>query len=149
MNKPHARLSTVLAALAVSAGCGGSGPDVVEVSGRITKGGQPVSHAVIQFYPEQGRPSAGRSDGDGRYAPEFSQEISHGVMPGKSKVTIQVVQERIDEPINLNAPKYHPEMAEIVKRFGDWKRTPLEFDVTHEAPVIDIELDDYASPSPQ
>jgi hypothetical protein len=130
-----------LLAAVICAGCGPSGPDVVPVSGRITKGGRPVSIVAVQFYPEQGRPSSARTDNDGRYELEFSEDIPKGAVPGKHRVSIQVVQERIDQPINLKDPKYHPEMPEILKNFGDWQTTKLQVEVSHDQPVIDIELD--------
>ena len=126
------------------AGCGPAGPDVVEVSGRITKGGRPVSNVVVQFYPDKGRPSAARTDDDGHYELEFSEDIPKGAMPGKHRVSLHVVQERIDQPINLKDPKYHSDMPEILRNFGDWKTTKLEVEVRHEQPVINIELDDVA-----
>ncbi len=139
----HGRAACWIAVVICTAGCGPKGPDVVEVRGRITKGGRPVSHVVVQFYPEQGRPSAARTDGDGNYELEFSEDIPKGAMPGKHNVSIQIVQERIDEPINLKDPKYHPEMAQILKNFGDWSNTKLQVEVRHEQPVIDIELDNF------
>jgi hypothetical protein len=113
------------------------------VSGRITKGGRPVSNAVVQFYPEKGRPSSARTDSDGHYELEFSEDIPKGAVPGKHKVSLQVLQERIDEPVNLKDPKYHPDMSEIRNRFGNWQTTPLQVEVRHDQPVIDIELDSY------
>ena len=126
-----------------TAGCGSDGPEVVEVTGRITKGGQPVSNVVVQFYPEKGRPSAGRTDDDGRYELEFSEEIPKGALPGVHKVSLQVLQERIDEAVNLKDPKYHAEMPEILQHFGNWDTTKLKIEVRSDQTVIDIELDDY------
>ena len=124
-------------------GCGPKGPDVVKVRGTITKGGRPVSNMVVQFYPEKGRQSAARTDDNGYYELEFSEEIPKGAVPGKHRVSLQVVQESIDAPINLKDPKYHPDIKDIVSNFGDWKNTRLQVEVTHNQPVIDIELDDY------
>lgn len=149
MNKRFQSASPWVAWLLIFAGCGPQGPDVVDLHGRITKGGQPVSHVVVQLFPKQGRPSACRTDADGRYAPEFSQDIAKGVLPGKSRVSIQVVQERIDEPINLSDPKFHPDTAAIVQAFGSWKDSPLVIDVSHDQPEVNIELDDYWPSSPE
>ena len=124
-------------------GCGPDGPEVVGVTGRITKGGRPVSNVVVQFNPEKGRPSTARTDDDGRYKLEFSEEIPMGAVPGLHKVSLQVLPERIDEGVNLKDPKYHPEMAEILRHFGDWSKTKLKIEVRSDQPVIDIELDDH------
>jgi hypothetical protein len=147
MNVPYARLGISLLFWGLAAfcvgGCGPKGPDVVKVRGTITKGGQPVSHMVVQFYPEKGRPSAARTDDKGYYELEFSEEIPKGAVPGKHNVSLQVIQENIDNPINLKDPKYHPKVRDILRDFGDWRNPKLQIEVTHEQPVIDIELDDY------
>ena len=124
-------------------GCGRKGPDVVKVRGTITKGGRPVSNMVVQFYPEKGRPSAARTDDNGYYELEFSEEIPKGAELGKHRVSLQVVQESIDDPINLKDPKYHPDIKDVLTDFRDWKNSRLQVEVTHDQPVIDIELDDY------
>ena len=133
------------AAMLCWCGCGPKGPDVVKVRGTITKGGRPVSHMVVQFYPEKGRPSAARTDDSGYYELEFSEEIPKGALPGKHRVSLQVVQERIDTPINLKDPKYHSDIKDILLNFGDWKNTKLQVEVTHDEPVMDLELEDYLS----
>jgi hypothetical protein len=124
-------------------GCGPKGPDVVKVTGTITKGGRPVSNMVVQFYPEKGRPSAARTDDNGFYELEFSEAVPKGAVPGKHNVSLQVLQESIDKPINLKDPKYHPDTRAILRDFGNWKNTKLQVEVTHDQPVVDIELDDY------
>lgn len=130
--------------LSLVIGCGRTGPPVIDVEGTITKDGIPVSNAVVQFHPDKGRPSACRTDAEGYYRPEFSDQVPYGVMPGTAKVSLQVTQERIDEPINLNdTSKYHPEMREIIRYFGNWNSTPLEVEVSAENDQIDIELSDY------
>ncbi len=138
--------SFVVASLIFAAGisgCGPSGPDVVAVSGRITKSGQPVSNMVVQFYPDRGRPSAARTDDDGYYELEFSEEIPKGAVPGPHRVILQVLQESIDEPINLADKKYHPQTAQILQRFGNWQTTELKVEVRHDQPVMNLELDDF------
>lgn len=125
------------------AGCGPKGPDVVKVRGTITKGGKPVSSMVVQFIPEKGRSSAARTDENGYYELEFSEAVPKGALPGNHSVSLQVTQDSIDEPVNLKDPKYHPDTKSILRDFGNWKTTKLKVEVTHDQPVIDIELDDY------
>lgn len=136
-------MKLIAIALSCVCGCGSEGPDVVDVQGRITKGGQPVSHVVLQISPPTGRPSTARTDADGRFRPEFSQQIPHGVMQGKCRISIQVVRESIDKPVDLNDPKYHPETKAIIQHFGDWRTSPLQIEVTHKQPEIAIELDEH------
>lgn len=54
--------------LSLLAGCGGpERPEMGTVSGTITQGGEPLANAWIQFEPETGRTSAGRTDEEGHY----------------------------------------------------------------------------------
>ncbi len=129
--------------LLVSGGCGVDGPEVVDISGRITKGGKPVSHVVLQFSPEVGRPSTARTDADGRYRPEFSQQIPHGVMPGTCRVSVQVVPERIDKPVDLTDSKYHPDMKEILRLFSDWRKSPIQIEISDDQREVNLDLDEY------
>jgi hypothetical protein len=124
-------------------GCGAGGPEVVDFRGRILKGGEPVPHVVLQISPLRGRPSTARTDEEGRFRPEFSQQIRNGVMPGNCRVSIQVMPESIDRPVNLNDPKYHPAMKEILQQFGDWRTSPIQIEVRPGLRELDIELDDY------
>ncbi len=143
MNNRSAGALVVSFVLLASVGCGVDGPQVVDISGRITKGGKPVSHVVLQFSPEVGRPSSARTDEDGRYRPEFSQQIPYGVMPGKCRIAVQVVPERIDKPVDLNDSKYHPEMPEILKYFGDWRKSPIQIEISDDQREVNLELDEF------
>lgn len=72
------RRTTLLVALLI-AGCGykdpGKNPDPVEVSGRVTKGGRPVTDVVLNF----------QSTGDGTQAavPVKSGDFRATITPGK------------------------------------------------------------------
>ncbi len=131
-----------LAAL-LAVGCGKKGPDVVPVTGRITKGGKPVSFVTVTFWPERGRASMARTDADGHYELEFSKDIPMGAVPGQHKVYFRVSQERIDEQVNLKSSKYHPQTAAILKKFSSQQDTPCTVEVKHETPEVNIELDDF------
>ncbi len=145
MEVPHGArfMALAMGVFLVSSGCGRSGPDVVEVSGTITKSGKPVSHVLVHFRPDKGRSSSGRTDAEGYYELQFSRRIPRGAVPGQHRVYFAVQQERIDEPLNLSDPKFHPETREIVQACGSYESTPVKIEVTHEEPVIDIELDEF------
>ncbi len=57
--------------LVLSGGCGGGGasdqPDLARVSGTVTLDGNPLADAMVRFYPQNGRPSSGKTDSQGRY----------------------------------------------------------------------------------
>jgi hypothetical protein len=69
-------------------GCGG-GSDVAPVTGTITLDGQPLASAEVIFQPQDGRPSTGLTDGQGRYELVFSRD-SKGALIGSHTVRITV-----------------------------------------------------------
>lgn len=64
-----ARPIRVLLFAVLLSGCGGSGPEVAPVSGRVTLDGAPLAGSRIRFQPEAsgGSPSYGTADQDGHY----------------------------------------------------------------------------------
>lgn len=80
-------------------GCGGvSGPELAEVTGKVTLDGQPLAKVSLQFTPESpdGSPSYGVTDSDGAYELLFSNDRS-GAMPGKHRVEILPVEPETDD----------------------------------------------------
>lgn len=80
-------------------GCGGTtGPELAEVTGKVTLGGQPLAKASLQFTPESpgGSPSYGVTDSEGSYELQFSSDRS-GAMPGKHRVEILPVEPETDD----------------------------------------------------
>lgn len=69
LQTPSARIVCLMLGAALLSGCGGSGPEVAPVSGRVTLDGAPLAGARIRFQPEAsgGSPSHGTADADGRY----------------------------------------------------------------------------------
>jgi hypothetical protein len=81
-------LTLALAAIAI--GCGGSGTDPVPVEGIVTLDGTPLAGATVMFRPEGGRPSAGKTDIEGRYRLRYTGERA-GAMPGRHVVSISML----------------------------------------------------------
>src|SRR5438132_10197545 len=71
------------------AGCADSGPKIVTVAGTLTHKGKPVSNAYVYFVPENGRPSQGPTDAEGRFKLDYTSE-REGVMAGKHKVWVKM-----------------------------------------------------------
>jgi hypothetical protein len=71
----------------VLTGCGG-GPALVGVSGTLTHKGKPVPNAVVFFMPENGRPSTGITDEDGRFTLQYDTE-HEGSLVGKGKIAVK------------------------------------------------------------
>src|SRR5207245_1781850 len=79
--------------LVLAGGCGGSGPTIVPVTGTLTYKGKPVTNARIDFMPDNGRPSWGATDEEGRFKLNYDREHD-GAVVGKHKVWVKMVQSR-------------------------------------------------------
>lgn len=92
--------SAILASFVIAClGCGGAtGPELAEVTGKVTLDGQPLAKASLQFIPESpgGSPSYGVTDLEGSYELQFSSDRS-GAMPGKHRVEILPVEPETDD----------------------------------------------------
>jgi hypothetical protein len=75
--------------LVALSGCSGQGdrPPLGRVSGTVTLDGQPLADLEVTFSPEKGRPSAGRTDGSGRYELIYVL-TTKGAKVGKHRVFI-------------------------------------------------------------
>ena len=78
--------------LLVCVGCSSGGPEIAQVSGRVTMDGKPLANASVVFIPENGRPAGARTDADGRYVLNFT-EGRRGAIPGKNSVRITTQRE--------------------------------------------------------
>src|SRR4029077_9027873 len=87
----HWSLVSLVLVSALITGCGKSGPAIARVSGTVTHGGHPVSRIEVNFDPENGRPSVGRTDADGNYTLDYDRERK-GALIGTHKVWIKFVQ---------------------------------------------------------
>ena len=71
------------------AGCTAGSSGTIPVTGKVTKGGQPVSGAAVTFAPgaTDGKPAAGTTDASGVY--KLTTFVNgDGALPGSYKVTI-------------------------------------------------------------
>jgi len=87
------RLYGRLACVAVAGvifGCGrGDLPELGTVTGTVTENGKPLADAWIEFEPEKGRLSAGRTDVEGKYTLEYTHD-AEGAIVGSHTVKIGV-----------------------------------------------------------
>jgi hypothetical protein len=123
------RCTIVVAFLVFIAGCGGSGPRVAPVHGRITLDGQPLANADIKFQPDgPERPSVGRSNAEGNYDLMFKRG-QPGAVVGMHTVRIWVSPDIVPNPPIIAARfDSKSELRKEVKP-GD---NPFDFDVTTE-----------------
>jgi len=86
------RCSVAAGMLCLMVGCGASGPEIASVSGTVTMDGKPLPNAMIVFSPESGRPAGARTDEEGNYVLEFTED-REGAVPGKNNVQIRTAME--------------------------------------------------------
>lgn len=123
------RCTIGVAFLIVVAGCGGSGPKIAPVQGRITLDGRPLANADIRFQPDgPERPSIGRTDSEGRYELMFKRG-QPGAVVGQHTVRIWVSPEVVAHP-PIIAAKFDTKSE--LRREVKAEDNEFEFDVTTE-----------------
>jgi hypothetical protein len=110
----------------LAAGCG-RGPTVVRVSGVVTHKGKPVPSVVVNFEPDQGRPSWGTTDRDGRFVLTCFAE-NDGALTGSHRVYVTPLIPRA-------------ELEKILGRYGDRNTTRLRIEITKKTKDLEIKLD--------
>lgn len=96
------------------AGCGDD--NFGRVTGVVTLDGEPLEGATVEFQPEEGSPSYGETDEEGRYELMFSPD-KEGAVVGKHVVRISTYKivmkddEKIELPEKIPA-KYNSESTE-------------------------------------
>ncbi len=127
-----------LAVCALSSGCGGN--NVVSVSGTLTYKGKPVTNAYVNFVPDNGRPSIGETDANGRFTLTYDPQTK-GAQLGKHRVFVMHnVAADADQPGTVPgmAPKMSPEMGELFNKYSGEKSTVT---VTIDKSTSDLKLD--------
>jgi hypothetical protein len=85
-------------------GCGDGRQALVPVSGRVLIDGQPLKYGVVRFIPENGRPSGGKLDDNGKFALTCYDEAD-GVAPGRSLVEVLGGETLSSTQVRWHAPK--------------------------------------------
>ncbi|MCI0460603.1 MAG: DUF4198 domain-containing protein [Gemmataceae bacterium] len=129
--------ATLLLLVALT-GCGG-GPSIVKVSGQLSYKGKPVPNVELDFVPEKGRPSLGRTDEQGRFELEYDRQ-QKGALVGKHKVSVrQVPTTRAEQEAVMmgRRPPMTREMAEFFNKYSVDKTTA---EVVIERSTSDLQL---------
>jgi hypothetical protein len=93
----------MIAALLTSLlGCGDGGPELASVKGIVTVDGQPVPNATLTFVPQEGSPSYGQTNREGKYELMFT-DVKRGAMLGSHQVTIEGQRLSKDELAEMKA----------------------------------------------
>lgn len=122
-------------------GCRPSGPEIVPVSGVVNYQGKPVAKLFLNFMPENGRPSWGVTDQDGRFTLHFDRE-HEGALVGEHKVFVQFRPSSPSEENEVVSGKrtIHPAQKTIEAKYGRMETTPIKVAVKRNEPVV-INLD--------
>ena len=117
-------------------GCGGTpGPALGQVSGTVTLDGSPLDQALVEFVPEDGRPSFGTTGANGKYVLQYTDDKS-GAVIGKHhvKITKNQVSGEVAAPTKP-APKGDPVPAKYNTE------STLEVEVKSGSNVHDFKLE--------
>jgi len=115
----------LLGSLGLLTGCGPKNPwgDVYPVEGTVTFDGNPASRLEVTFTPEQGRPSVGGTDDNGKFKMEYTIRQS-GVQAGKSRVMLSIpmgsqgqndAAKKVVEVMKSRKEPYHVEITKKEK----------------------------------
>lgn len=96
------------AVVVVISGCGDDvGVDLVPIAGVVTLDSQPLANAKVVFQPQNGRPSVGVTDDQGRYELLYTLD-EPGALPGSHTISISTFLEPdsdSDDPVRMQGRK--------------------------------------------
>lgn len=121
------------AVLVFALGCSSGGPDIVDVSGTVTRNGQPVPNIDVYFQPTDGRPSLGTTDAQGRFSMQYTHDQS-GVRVGNHTVYV------LYNPNEGSGVKPPPELGQIMRKYGTPEKSPIKLEVKQAMKDVKIEL---------
>ncbi len=136
------RLVTCLSLLALVSGCNKTGPDVVPVTGKVTRGGQPVPRMFLSFQPDEGRASWANSDDEGNF--ELEYDSTHkGARVGEHTVVVMYRPTSIDEEMKMNKGKFklHPDLQKIQAKYGPQGTEKLRVKIDPDPQPLELKLD--------
>ena len=126
--RPVGHGAALLVAL-VLAGCN-SGPNIVKVSGTVTRGGKALPGVELFFEPDQGRQSTAITDDQGRFTLHYDQH-QEGAVKGHHKVHVRLVR----------APLAAEDREAVRAKYGDRDHPNLEYTLDKDTTDLEIKLD--------
>lgn len=145
-------MTTTMFMVVLSIGCGPGIPPIAEVSGTVTKNGDPVPHARVEFYPLQegldaNYMASGVTDKEGNYTLSHKGGSVSGVTACLCKVTISEgpMPPEIRAMGQAGAEKLKQFRSKLKNRpipseYGALGTTPLEVTVSVDDPLNSFEL---------
>ncbi len=128
-----------LAGLAVLCGCSDA-PELVQIDGRVTRGGQPVPKIILRFHPVDARPSWGQADAEGRFKLHYNKHYE-GARLGKHKIFVGF-ENSPETPFDESGKqKLSQDQQDIIEKYGTLATSPLEVELTEDGQAVEIKLD--------
>ena len=134
-----AGLLLAFAAVTLLPGCSDA-PDLVQIQGRVTRGGNPLPGVIVQFHPEDGRPSWGKSDAEGKFTLNYSKHYE-GARLGKHRVFVNFDNTPETPYDETGKQKLNADQQAVIEKYGQLESTPLEVDLHEKRQVVEIQLD--------
>lgn len=120
-------------------GCGGGDKvDLGAVSGVVTMDGEPLSDVIVVFSPEDGNPSSGLTDSEGKYSLSYLGK-SDGAIIGKHKVSITTADLSMNET-ELDSGDADLANADLLDTTNISSPPPEDGDVTKRQPRIKAKI---------
>ncbi len=117
--------------LATAVGCGNK-LDVAKVEGVITLDGKPLELIHVEFWPESGPRSFGKTDAEGKFVLQTDDRTQEGAVPGKHRVALRDTWPTKDDYINDGGEwvdMSKGKKSRIHSKYYDPPQTPLTVDV--------------------
>jgi hypothetical protein len=106
----------------------------------LTYKGKPVTNAYVDFIPEQGRPSWGQTDEQGRFKLNYDREHD-GAVVGKHKVSVRMRPTTTAEQEAVMMGKKSPLSKEMADFFDKYSLANSKKEVVIEKDTNDLKLD--------
>lgn len=135
-------------------GCGQAGPDLQSVTGKVTKGGEPLKGVSVTFSPVAAGPSSGGITNDEGKFVLLCQNGKAGAIVGQHKAVLSMATAADAAPVGMEAmmaarnaseskgergaPAKSEEVASFPPEYGDSKNTPLAYEVKAGANDFDV-----------
>ena len=128
------------------AGCSGGGSvDTVDVSGTLTRNGQPVPNVAITFTPDaDGWVATGKTDEQGQFASLTTRESGDGIAEGSYTVTLSQVTEAATGEVS-SADAYAPTAGANLPfptKYLNTAESDLKVTISADTETLELELTD-------
>ncbi len=135
-------------ALSCFIGCN-KGPSVCKVTGKVKLKGssEPLEFIVVEFWPENGPNSRGKSDSSGSFnLRTMDASDLEGVVPGSHKVTFIDTWPMKDDYLGEGGDWVDMSKGKkprISSKYSDPAKSPISITIDNEQKTVEFELDPY------